>query len=96
MNPFSHFILIHSILRHLFVTCVERRISETVRQEIYNLQYALHSWLQNWMNSPELPQVNGSNDEPAFVHNGTLTIACMYDFDVCLHCQRFRFTGLVK
>jgi Fungal specific transcription factor domain len=110
INPFSHFILIHSILRHLFITCVEGRTTrpvaagsagddETVRQEIYSLQYALHNWLQNWMNSPELPQVNGSNDEPPFVHNGTLTIACthnlMYAYLSC-RCQPFRFTGLVK
>lgn len=81
MNPFSHFILIHSILRRLFITCVEGRMAnttaagslgddETVEQEIYSLQYALHNWLQNWINSPELPQVKGS-DEPSFVHNGT-------------------------
>lgn len=92
LNPFSHFILVHAILRHLFITCVEGRITkstadgnagndETVRQEIYSLQYALHNWLQNWMNSPERPQ---GNDEPSFVDNGTL-IMPMGRLDGCSH-----------
>jgi hypothetical protein len=108
MNPFSHFILIHSILRHLFITCVQGRTAnsvaasssgddEMVRQEIYSLQYALHNWLQNWLNSPELPQVNGSNDEPRFVHNGTLNARTIsMNAHLSCRCQRFRFTGLVK
>lgn len=81
LNPFSHFILIHAILRHLFVTCVEGRLpkpnavggsdlNEVVNQEIFRLQYALHNWLQNWLNSPELPKVNDPNEEPPFIHNG--------------------------
>jgi len=93
LNPFAHFILVHAILRHLFITCAESRTpklqgacnagdDEMVKQEIYHLQYALHNWLQNWMNSPELPQVNDSNDEPLFVHNGKVTVICMHGFDV--------------
>ena len=93
MNPFSHFILIHSILRHLFITCVEGRMAnsaaagssgedEIVRQEIFSLQYALHNWLQNWLNSPELPQVNDSHDEPSFVHNGTRNACIIF---TCIH-----------
>jgi hypothetical protein len=79
LNPFAHFILIHAILRHLFVTCVEGRLpkptggvgdSDMVSQEIYGLQYALHNWLQNWINSPELPKVQDANEEPPFIHNG--------------------------
>lgn len=88
LNPFSHFILIHSILRHLFITCIEGRVAmagssgnnEMVNQEIYGLQYALHNWLQNWINSAELPQVNYSNEEPPFVYNGALIIG---SFIVC-------------
>jgi len=80
LNPFSHFILIHAILRHLFVTCVEGRLprgviagvvdpDEMVNQEIYRLQYALHNWLQNWLNSPELTKVDDANEEPPFIYN---------------------------
>ncbi|GLB37314.1 putative GAL4-like Zn(II)2Cys6 (or C6 zinc) binuclear cluster DNA-binding domain [Lyophyllum shimeji] len=80
LNPFSHFILIHAMLRDLFVTCVEGRLprgvaapavdqNEIVNQEIYRLQYALHNWLQNWLNSPELPKVDDANEEPPFIAN---------------------------
>ncbi|KAG6861676.1 hypothetical protein C0995_013245 [Termitomyces sp. Mi166 len=80
INPFSHFILIHAMLRHLFVTCVEGRLpkgdvaatvntNDAVNQEIYRLQYALHNWLQNWLNAPELPKVNDVNEEPPFIYN---------------------------
>ncbi|KAG6812541.1 hypothetical protein H0H92_002310 [Tricholoma furcatifolium] len=80
INPFSHFVLIHAILRHLFVTCVEGRLprgdvvatvsaNDVVNQEIYRLQYALHNWLQNWLNAPELPKVNDVNEEPPFIYN---------------------------
>lgn len=78
LNPFAHFILIHAILRHLFVTCVEGRLSkaaggvgdsDTVTREIYGLQYALHNWLQNWLNSPELPKTPEPNEEPPFINN---------------------------
>lgn len=81
INPFSHFILIHAMLRHLFVTCVEGRLpkgdvvatvntNDAVNQEIYRLQYALHNWLQNWLNGPELPKVEDVNEEPPFIYNG--------------------------
>ncbi|KAG6920065.1 hypothetical protein DXG01_010133 [Tephrocybe rancida] len=80
INPFSHFILIHAMLRHLFVTCVEGRLpkgdvaatvstNDVVNQEIYRLQYALHNWLQSWLNAPELPKVNDVNEEPPFIYN---------------------------
>ncbi|KAG6821024.1 hypothetical protein H0H93_007914 [Arthromyces matolae] len=81
INPFSHFILIHAMLRHLFVTCVEGRLpkgdtistvstNDAVNQEIFRLQYALHNWLQSWLNAPELPKVNDVNEEPPFIYNG--------------------------
>lgn len=81
LNPFAHFILVHAILRHLFVTCVEGRLpkgvvtgvvdpDEIINQEIYRLQYALHNWLQNWLKSPELPKVDDVNEEPPFIYNG--------------------------
>ncbi|KAG6866665.1 hypothetical protein C0991_000775 [Blastosporella zonata] len=80
INPFAHFILIHAMLRHLFVTCVEGRLprgdvaatvstNDIVNQEIYRLQYALHNWLQSWLNAPDLPKVNDVNEEPPFIYN---------------------------
>ncbi|KAF9467338.1 fungal-specific transcription factor domain-containing protein [Collybia nuda] len=78
LSPFAHFVLIHAILRDLFVTCVEGRFpkaaggvsdSDTVSREIYGLQYALHNWLQNWLNSPELPKAQDPNEEPPFINN---------------------------
>lgn len=75
LNPFAHFVLIHSILRHLFAICVDSRMPNAKPQEeqneganldIYALQYALHNWLQNWMNSPDLP-TEDPNEEPPFI-----------------------------
>lgn len=79
VNPFAHFVLIHAILRHLFVVCLESRLpklssavneEEGLNHEIFGLQYALHNWLQNWMNSPDTSKINDPNDEPPFIHNG--------------------------
>jgi hypothetical protein len=88
LNPFSHFILIHAILRNLFTVCLESRLSasstsssprdqlptsgsnnEVVDQEIMTLQYALHNWLQSWLNGPELPQTTSAEAEPPFICN---------------------------
>lgn len=79
INPFSHFILIHAILRNLFTVCVQSRLagppttatgtnSEVVNQAIMTLQYALHNWLQSWLNGPELPRTQ-KEEEPPFIHN---------------------------
>ncbi|KAF8893927.1 fungal-specific transcription factor domain-containing protein [Infundibulicybe gibba] len=77
LGPFSHFILIHAILRRLFLVCVETRMPrgpgvdgvEEVNQEVFALQYALHNWLQSWRNSPELPKIEDVGEEPVFSHN---------------------------
>jgi len=85
LNPFSHFILIHAILRNLFTVCLESRLpvsssspppppasgsnDEIVNQEIMTLQYALHNWLQSWLNSPELPRTATTDAEPPFICN---------------------------
>lgn len=78
-NPFAHFVLIHAILRHLFVVCVNDCMVKpaaggpsdvSASHEIYGLQYALHNWLRSWHSSPELPRVEDGIDEPPFVHNG--------------------------
>lgn len=84
LNPFSHFVLCHTILRHLFTVCVESRLAEKPavpnvnqtdgiaeeNQQIYGLQYALHNWFQSWMASPDLPKLDGNPSvEPPFIHN---------------------------
>jgi hypothetical protein len=87
LNPFSHFVLIHAILRNLFTVCFESRLpisstsslqeqastsdsnGEIVDQEIMILQYALHNWLQSWINSPELPRCTSVEAEPPFICN---------------------------
>lgn len=87
LNPFSHFVLIHAILRNLFTVCLESRLpisstscpqepastndsnGEVVDQEIMILQYALHNWLQSWLNSPDLPRTTSVEAEPPFICN---------------------------
>ncbi|GLB38794.1 putative zinc finger, C2H2 type [Lyophyllum shimeji] len=83
LNPFAHFILIHTILRNLYASYAENpspdlsptRIAggEAVPGEEHDnafaIQYALHNWLQMWLNSPESMQVEESVDEPPFIRN---------------------------
>lgn len=84
LNPFSHFVLIHAILRHLFSVCTESRLptfsptpqfdaappnTEIIDHEIMTLQYALHNWLQSWLHGPELPQTTKAEEEPPFICN---------------------------
>lgn len=82
LNPFSHFIVTHGILRHLFSVCCESRsprpissikeeVGEGTEQEIYRIQYTLHNWLQSWRDSPTL-QIVG--EETPFMENGVLTV----------------------
>lgn len=83
LNPFSHFVIIHAILRNLFTVCTESRLSTSssiphvnpalpntgiVDYEIMTLQYALHNWLQTWLTGPELPQTK-AEEEPPFICN---------------------------
>jgi hypothetical protein len=84
LNPFAHLVLIHAILGTLFTVCVEGRrpissssgeptisgsANEVVDQKVMILQYALHNWLQNWLNSPELPVTTTAGAEPPFICN---------------------------
>jgi len=76
LSPFSHFILVHAILRKIFYVCADREDSaaeggsaSNVEQKIHELQYALHNWLQSWDQSPHRPETN-DNDEPPFISNG--------------------------
>jgi len=75
LSPFSHFILVHAILRKIFYVCADRGDSaaeggsaSNVEQKIHELQYGLHNWLQSWDQSPDRPKTN-DNDEPPFINN---------------------------
>ncbi|KAF7345373.1 hypothetical protein MVEN_01555200 [Mycena venus] len=56
VNRFSHFILIHAILRDLFAVCSEpinsasdpSRGRQAPSQGLLAVQYALHNWLRSW------------------------------------------------
>lgn len=81
LNPFAHFILIHTILRNLYATQAENPSGDATLvgtnenasgngegcDDAFATQYALHNWLQMWLNSPESMQVEKSQEEPPFV-----------------------------
>jgi len=85
LSAFSHFILIHSLLRNLFTACLESRLRsvvcksnqqrpnesnfEVVDQEIMTLQFAMHNWLRNWLRCPEPPRTTSAEVEPPFACN---------------------------
>lgn len=74
LSPFAHFVIVHAILRKIFYVCAERGDTtaegeSSVKQNILELQYALHNWLQSWDQSPDKPKTN-DNDEPPFISNG--------------------------
>ncbi|KAG5652521.1 hypothetical protein H0H81_004752 [Sphagnurus paluster] len=84
LNPFSNFILIHTILRNLYASHAENPspdpsvsrmmgIPEPAPSEehenAFAIQYALHNWLQMWLNSPEAMQLEASHEEPPFFRN---------------------------
>jgi hypothetical protein len=59
LSGFAHFILIHPILRDLFVACSETvnpasdasRGEEAPSQAMLEAQFALHNWLHSWTSS---------------------------------------------
>lgn len=79
LNPFAHFVLIHAVLRRLFVVCAADRLRKVdvtgqvdiyMGREILALEYSLHNWVNNWKHSPEPPSVGADGDEPPFIENG--------------------------
>lgn len=77
LNPFAHFILIHTILRNLYASNI-RNPSDTPsttlsdndsKESTFSTQYALHSWLQMWMSSPDAMRYENNREEPPFVYN---------------------------
>jgi hypothetical protein len=77
LNPFAHFILIHTVLRNIFASQADDGVTSsqsspgnrapTPEDHTFTTQYALHNWLQMWLNSPESMQVEKRQEEPPFV-----------------------------
>ena len=80
LNPFGHLILIHTILRNLFASRAESQslegtffAAEISRGDggtsdiVLATQYALHNWLQTWLNAPESMGLGKNMEEPPFV-----------------------------
>lgn len=67
LNPYSLFLLIHMLLRDLFVLLSSTKLSEWIfQQELLSIQHGLSNWLRYWLESPETPNIN-SQEEPVFV-----------------------------
>ncbi|KAL6310308.1 fungal-specific transcription factor domain-containing protein [Sparassis latifolia] len=83
LNPFAHWILIHSILRKLFEDFLEplqeagvadctshgSHVPPTSDQKVFATQLMLHHWLQSWLHSPDTPKNSEVEDSP-FVFQG--------------------------
>lgn len=88
LNPFAHFILIHTILRNIHASPTETlsrgfiplAASLSGQKDLvirgngsgdnaFAIQYALHNWLQMWLNSPESMEIEQSEEEPPFTYD---------------------------
>jgi len=77
LNPFAHFILIHTILRNLYAshicnpsdTPTTSPADNNSQESTFATQYALHNWLQMWMSSPDVMRYETSREEPPFVYH---------------------------
>lgn len=74
LNSFSHFILIHAILRNLYASgssdqTDDLSLSGYTIDTKASIQCALHVWLQMWMNNPDTIRYDNSREEPPFVYN---------------------------
>ncbi|EPQ57605.1 hypothetical protein GLOTRDRAFT_39318 [Gloeophyllum trabeum ATCC 11539] len=84
LSPFAHFVVVHTILRDIYAIGLENstqggrdapgselssEMEQSVSQEIFNLQYSLHNWLQSWMTAPETPKMDDPEEEPPFTVN---------------------------
>ncbi|KAF5345367.1 hypothetical protein D9758_008500 [Tetrapyrgos nigripes] len=78
LSPLAHFVLIHSILRHLFTICSETRLrpadnntlinSEFVEQQLIGIEFALNNWFLSWMKCPEKVKAK-KDEEPPFMQH---------------------------
>ncbi|KAF8995473.1 fungal-specific transcription factor domain-containing protein [Cyathus striatus] len=78
VSHFGHFVLIHSVLRRLFLACskdhpltasggIEKEA--VMDPEICLSQFALHNWLFNWNKGLQLSPLRREGDEPPFIEN---------------------------
>ena len=75
LDPVSHFVLSHAILRKLFDDCIEKPQpvqpglpgdASVATEESLAVQYMLHKWLQSWLHSPDTPKYSDAT-EPRFM-----------------------------
>ncbi|KAH9480832.1 Zinc finger protein klf1 [Psilocybe cubensis] len=77
VNPFSAFILIHSILRDVFLPPQTPRpiptngASDPDAVDTLTIQCALHNWHQIWSSNHEALRLEQHNPDNAFVHNAS-------------------------
>lgn len=64
VNPFSAFVLVHSILRDVFSPS-----QNTGTAPSPGVQCALHNWQRMWSDSPECVHAQQQNHKVSFVHN---------------------------
>ncbi|KAF7321496.1 Fungal-trans domain-containing protein [Mycena kentingensis (nom. inval.)] len=77
LSPFSHFVLIHAILRDLFTACQpdapnpfdDGDDDDEPNSKILVAQHAMHNWLHSWITSPFVLNRPPTNEEPTFVEN---------------------------
>lgn len=78
LNPFAHFILIHTILRNLYASNIRNQpdapsaistSDDSAKETAFSAQYALHNWLQMWMSSPDTLRYENNREELPFVYN---------------------------
>ncbi|XP_006462909.1 hypothetical protein AGABI2DRAFT_224564 [Agaricus bisporus var. bisporus H97] len=75
LNPFAHFILIHTIIRDLYVSSARDRPdgspTDTTRDSgiTTSTQRALQTWTQMWVNSPDATRYDNNREEAPFVYN---------------------------
>ncbi|KAH9949016.1 hypothetical protein B0H21DRAFT_689061 [Amylocystis lapponica] len=74
LNPYAHFVVIHSIMRTLFEGFLDACPPEPDvlprpmgKEELFGVQLQLQRWLQSWLASPDSPPADGSGEEPPFV-----------------------------
>ncbi|KAG7445659.1 uncharacterized protein BT62DRAFT_171823 [Guyanagaster necrorhizus] len=87
LNSFSQFILIHTILRNIYISYSRNTSDSTIlllstsaspsepvtdegrRGNHFATQYALHNWLQSWIQFTDTPRLDDDPDEPPFIYN---------------------------
>lgn len=90
-SAFAHFVLIHIILKQLFLYCVGGKppgakpgAADEMDPEMFKLQFSLHNWLQNWRNSPD-SRTEAGPGEPPFIQNCTSELNIFTSNRILIH-----------